>query len=330
MGSALSGGIDSSSIVAGVRALGGSAIDLQAVGYVADDPQISEERWIDLAADAAGARVHKVSISPDELRQDLKGLIRAQDEPFGSASIYAQYRVFQTAADRGLKVMLDGQGADEIFAGYMSLLPYRWAGHVRAGALWRAVRFMRSVAPHSGVSARSFLVRGLGALAPSSLHPFLVHLTGSQAVPQWMDGTWLERRGVDTTVNPARLGHRRDLRSVSGCRLARSESAATPPLRGPQLHGTFRRESRPLPHAAPGRLRASAAGGVPDRRPRPDQDRSSGVRCVASRPISFSTAETRSASSRRKGNGSPPSPPGCARRSRPRRPTACPACGATR
>ena len=214
VGAALSGGIDSSSIVAGVRALGGSAVDLQAVGYVADDPQISEERWIDLAADAAGARVHQVSITPEELRQDLKSLIRAQDEPFGSASIYAQYRVFRMAADQGLKVMLDGQGADEVFAGYMSLLPYRWTGLVRSGALWRAMRLMRSVDSYSGVSARSFLVRGLGALAPTPLHPLLLRLTGLRAVPQWMDGEWLKRRGVDTKVNPARLGHRRDLRGV--------------------------------------------------------------------------------------------------------------------
>ncbi len=214
VGSALSGGIDSSSIVAGVRALGGSAIDLQAVGYVADDPRISEERWIDLAADAAGARVHKVSIAPDELEQDLKGLIRAQDEPFGSASIYAQYRVFRMAAERGLKVMLDGQGADEIFAGYMTLLPYRWAGHVRAGALWRAARFLPAVAPYSGMSTRRLVLRGAGALAPTPLHPLLLRLTKLRAMPQWMDGAWLKRRGVDTKVSPARLGHRRDLRSV--------------------------------------------------------------------------------------------------------------------
>jgi len=214
VGSALSGGIDSSSIVAAVRELGGSAIDLRAIGYVAADPRISEERWIDLAADAASARVHKVSITPEELKQDLDSLIGAQDEPFGSTSIYAQYRVFRMAAEKGLKVMLDGQGADEIFAGYMSLLPYRWAGHVRAGSPWRAVRFMRFVAPYSGLSTRRFLLRGLGALAPASLHRPLSRLTGLQVVPKWMDGAWLKRRGIDTRVSPARRGHRHDLRGV--------------------------------------------------------------------------------------------------------------------
>ena len=214
VGSALSGGIDSSSIIASVRAVGGSAVDLRAVGFVADDPRINEERWIDLAAGTAGARVHKVTIAPEELKHDLNGLIRAQDEPFGSASIYAQYRVFRMAAEQHLKVMLDGQGADEIFAGYKSLLPYRWAGHVRAGALWRAVRLLRSVAPHDGISSLNLVLRGLAALAPSWLLPSLMHIAGRQAVPTWIDGTWLRRRGVEPRLNPAQAGHRRDLRGV--------------------------------------------------------------------------------------------------------------------
>ena len=44
---------------------------------------------------------------------DLDRLIAVQGEPFGSTSIYAQYRVFALAAEAGVKVMLDGQGADE-------------------------------------------------------------------------------------------------------------------------------------------------------------------------------------------------------------------------
>ncbi len=219
VGSALSGGIDSSSILAGVRAVGGPSVDLEAVGFVADDPRIGEERWMDLAAGAAGARLHKVRIAPEELAQDLEALIRAQDEPFGSASIYAQYRVFRMAAQQRLKVMLDGQGADEVFAGYMSLLPYRWAGQIRAGA-WRAAgALMRTALPTSALSARHFLVRGLAALAPGWLLPPLMHAAGWRRPPPWMDGAALARCGVDPRPDPARLGHRRDLRGVLGAAL---------------------------------------------------------------------------------------------------------------
>jgi asparagine synthase (glutamine-hydrolysing) len=51
---------------------------------------------------------------------NLDKLIWHQDEPFPTLSIYAQYSVFEIAANNNLKVMLDGQGADEIFAGYES------------------------------------------------------------------------------------------------------------------------------------------------------------------------------------------------------------------
>jgi asparagine synthase (glutamine-hydrolysing) len=48
----------------------------------------------------------------------LPSIVRTQDEPFGSTSIVAQWFVMRAAKDAGLKVMLDGQGADETLAGY--------------------------------------------------------------------------------------------------------------------------------------------------------------------------------------------------------------------
>ncbi|MCU0224609.1 MAG: asparagine synthetase B [Acidobacteria bacterium] len=118
VGSALSGGIDSSSIVAAIRALEGDALDQHAVSYIADDPALSEERFIEEAARAARVTLHRTSPREDELVADLERLIRVQGEPFGSTSIYAQHAVFRAAAGAGLKVMLDGQGADELLAGY--------------------------------------------------------------------------------------------------------------------------------------------------------------------------------------------------------------------
>jgi asparagine synthase (glutamine-hydrolysing) len=96
VGAALSGGIDSSAIVAAMRSLEPS-LDLHTFSYIASDPQLSEERWVDLAAQAAGARVHKTRADADELMRDLDAA-RLQDEPF-STSIYAQHRVFRLARE---------------------------------------------------------------------------------------------------------------------------------------------------------------------------------------------------------------------------------------
>ncbi|MBI3823257.1 MAG: asparagine synthase (glutamine-hydrolyzing) [Planctomycetes bacterium] len=59
VGAALSGGIDSSSIVAAMRLIAPHA-DLHAVSFIADDPAVSEERWVDLVCQRANAVVHKV------------------------------------------------------------------------------------------------------------------------------------------------------------------------------------------------------------------------------------------------------------------------------
>ena len=59
-----------------------------------------------------------VEPSPENLLNIHRKLIWHQDEPFGSTSIFAQWCVFQKAKEMGLTVMLDGQGADELLAGY--------------------------------------------------------------------------------------------------------------------------------------------------------------------------------------------------------------------
>src|SRR5205814_500434 len=66
VGAALSGGIDSSAILLAMRTLEPDA-ELHAFSYVADAPDLTEERWIDLAADAAHATVHKTRARPSEL-----------------------------------------------------------------------------------------------------------------------------------------------------------------------------------------------------------------------------------------------------------------------
>ena len=71
-----------------------------------------------MSAQAAHARQTKFKASINELAKDLAHLVYMQDQPFVSTSIFAQNCVFRRAAQDGVKVMLDGQGADELMAGY--------------------------------------------------------------------------------------------------------------------------------------------------------------------------------------------------------------------
>lgn len=164
VGTALSGGLDSSTIVATINALlAGSDREASAVGarqqtFSAVFPGESndEERYVDAVAAACGPalRVHKVRPDADRFLVDLRDFVRTQEEPVISTGPYAQYCVMREAS-RHVTVMLDGQGADEMLAGY---LPYhlvairdlaRREGRVRAAAelgrsldvLWRLGRF---------------------------------------------------------------------------------------------------------------------------------------------------------------------------------------------
>jgi asparagine synthase (glutamine-hydrolysing) len=135
VGTCLSGGLDSSAIVCTAAALARDGTlpanyRHHAFGYVPPDESFSERRWMDLAAGHAGLALTEVHPSPQRFAERLEDVVRQQDEPFGSTSIAAQWFVFEAAREAEMKVMLDGQGADEVLGGYHSYLATVAAGHV--------------------------------------------------------------------------------------------------------------------------------------------------------------------------------------------------------
>lgn len=198
VGVACSGGIDSSSILASMRHVGGKDLEIHAFSYIAEGKDISEERWVDLVGCEVEATVHKVRATPDELLRDLDRLLLAQGEPFTSTSIYAQYRVFQLAHENGVKVMLDGQGADEILAGYRPFLAARLASCVRSVDIPGAAAVVRSIArtPPSE-AARAFAEAG-GHLLPRRLQGAARTAVGAGLQPRWLNRRWFEDRQAPT------------------------------------------------------------------------------------------------------------------------------------
>lgn len=194
VGAALSGGIDSSAIVHAIRHLEPSQ-ELHVFSFVADDPAVSEESWAEMAAHGAGAILHKVRIAPEELAADLDQLIAAQDEPFNSTSIYAQHRVMRLAKETGIKVMLDGQGADELFGGYQTCMAARLASLIRQGSWSSALSFWRQAGRRPTVGMRWLLERAGATVLPPSISWGVRMLLGDGRVPRWLDGTWFKKRG---------------------------------------------------------------------------------------------------------------------------------------
>jgi asparagine synthase (glutamine-hydrolysing) len=171
--------------------------DVHTFSFVTDDPAIGEEQYADLAAKSAGATARKVRIEPGELAADLDRLIAAQDEPFGSTSIYAQYRVFRLASEHRIKVMLDGQGADEMLAGYTGYFPARIGSLIGKGRWTEAYAFARRAASRPGVGGRTMLLaRGLRRLLPGRMQAGGKALFGRPSVPRWMNAGWFADRDV--------------------------------------------------------------------------------------------------------------------------------------
>ena len=124
VGSSLSGGIDSSSIVSIIAELlkcDSSQSDIQSVVSACyENKQYDERDYID--ALVTKLKVNRYDVFPkfENLFSTIDTIIYHQDVPFKSLSTYASYNVYQEAALRKLTVMLDGQGPDELISGYLT------------------------------------------------------------------------------------------------------------------------------------------------------------------------------------------------------------------
>jgi asparagine synthase (glutamine-hydrolysing) len=185
LGAALSGGLDSSSIVCVMRHVAPEA-ELRTFSFIADDPALSEEHFVDRVNTTTSARGHAVRCGPTDLLRDLDDLVLTQGEPFGSTSIYAQYRVFQRAREAGVTVTLDGQGADELLAGYIGYPGARFRSLVETEGIPAAVSFMRGWTKWPGRRRRDGLMYIAAEYVDGDVYQGLRTLSGRSAVPAFL------------------------------------------------------------------------------------------------------------------------------------------------
>jgi asparagine synthase (glutamine-hydrolysing) len=99
-----------------------------------------------MVIDKTGVNGYYTYPTGESLRDDLDNLIYTQDEPFLSTSMYASYSVMKLAASKGAKVLLDGQGADEILCGYRKARVYYikrlFKSHKFLSAIWESLLYL--------------------------------------------------------------------------------------------------------------------------------------------------------------------------------------------
>jgi asparagine synthase (glutamine-hydrolysing) len=121
VGSCLSGGLDSSSIVCAMDQLlklQGASDPIHTVSACYANKEVDEKPFMDVVVANTRTEPHFIYPNADNAFALAEKITWHQDEPYGSTSIYSQWCVFDEARQQGIKVMLDGQGADEQLAGY--------------------------------------------------------------------------------------------------------------------------------------------------------------------------------------------------------------------
>ena len=147
LGFAISGGIDSSGLIAvaldlirrgRVRERGIDPVKIYSFSSVIDDPKIGEGKYVELLTKYFG--IELVAVKPDieDIKRELSKFIYYQEEPPEGPSVFAHWCLTREVS-KYVKVLLDGQGGDELLAGYHAYIPTYLKGLLRRG---RIIKFL--------------------------------------------------------------------------------------------------------------------------------------------------------------------------------------------
>jgi asparagine synthase (glutamine-hydrolysing) len=251
VGVCLSGGLDSTAIICAmarnreVRDGRKAAPPLLAFCY--HDAAFDERAFIADTLSQTGALLQRISLTPHAMWESLAEVLRFQDEPIVSGAPIAGFHLMKLAASNGVKVVLNGQGSDEVFAGYSSYFHDHWYTLLRSARVARAWHEMRAYAVEHRTNAGQLFRYELARL----LHHQLRRLRPYRTVARQRRWRRLKERRWFTPSLIDRL------------------DASDPGYEDPQLDAVLRRsvERTPLPHYLRLEDRNSMAHGVEARLP---------------------------------------------------------------
>ena len=200
LGLFLSGGLDSSGLAALMAPMVKEPIRTFSVGFA--EPEANELAYARLAARAIGAEHREVIVSPEEFFKTLPHLIWHEDEPIAFTSSVPLYFVSRLAREH-VKVVLTGEGADELFLGYNRYRVTAW--NVRLGQMYRrwipgSLRgHVRRLIPASPKPVRRYLERTFLTLPPEIRNLYLENFA---VFPQTLQEELLVDKGILTARDP--------------------------------------------------------------------------------------------------------------------------------
>jgi len=167
VGTSLSGGLDSSCIVALINSQANATPNYGQATFSATFPGFknNESNFIDQVNSAFALKGHHVTPTAANMANNFEKVVWHQEEPFQSASVFAQYKVYELAKQHGVTVLLDGQGADETMGGYHQYYHWYWQ-ELLAAFEWKQLKHEISEARKNGVTDGWNIINFLAAFAP--------------------------------------------------------------------------------------------------------------------------------------------------------------------
>ena len=126
IGTSLSGGLDSSSVITTAYPFTNHNSRLTSFTAIFPEFEKDESAFAKQVSEKFNLLHYTIPVSENDLINDFEKLSFYQEEPVTSASVLAQYKVYELARQQGIKVLLDGQGADETIAGYHKYYKWYW------------------------------------------------------------------------------------------------------------------------------------------------------------------------------------------------------------
>ncbi|MCE1166205.1 MAG: asparagine synthase (glutamine-hydrolyzing) [Bacteroidetes bacterium] len=191
VGTCLSGGIDSSSIVCALDKISNSGTKQSLFTILSGEGRLNEYPHAKTIAEKVNGRHFTKTIGTKDLKEDIKKLIWHNDEPLLKASMYGGFYAYKLASENGIKVILDGQGIDEYAGGYF-IPPYNELLNYlkRSGKKEILKDQKRHIRENEGISAASMRYSTMKYVFKKNLHNmfdsrFRVKL--KKSVGEWFD-----------------------------------------------------------------------------------------------------------------------------------------------
>lgn len=184
VGVLLSGGLDSSAVSS--LAAQFSSTPIAAFSTISKPPP-EEALGIDAVLGMqSNLRLHLDDPGDDCLDQELAHCLWHQEEPFADGSMLAHFRLMRIARANGVRVLLTGQGADEVFAGYPGFQAVHLGGLLKSGQLAEAFAFLKALRS----SGQTLPLTGvLGYALPESISGWLRRARSHNAL-DWLREDW--------------------------------------------------------------------------------------------------------------------------------------------